>query len=179
MALQEALHRGGIGAIEVTAINDGYGERPIEGYVKNAPVAEVQQLMQQLRQPGGRVRVPYNSLVLRTGGKTVLIDAGNGDSGPPTTGAWMDNFVQQSKLLGSKPVIYNVANFTKPAAGQPALLSFDDVVTMFHEFGHALHGMLADGQYPSLSGAQTARDFVEFPSQFNEHWATDPKVFAN
>ena len=94
-------------------------------------------------------------------------------------GAWMDNFVQQSKLLGSKPVIYNVANFTKPAAGQPALLSFDDVVTMFHEFGHALHGMLADGQYPSLSGAQTARDFVEFPSQFNEHWATDPKVFAN
>ncbi|HKT29314.1 peptidyl-dipeptidase Dcp [Dyella sp.] len=94
-------------------------------------------------------------------------------------GAWMDNFVQQSKLLGTKPVIYNVANFTKPAAGQPALLSTDDVVTMFHEFGHGLHGIFADGQYPTLSGTQTARDFVEFPSQFNEHWAFDPKVFAN
>jgi peptidyl-dipeptidase Dcp len=94
-------------------------------------------------------------------------------------GAWMDNFVQQSKLLGTKPVIYNVANFTKPAAGQPALLSTDDVVTMFHEFGHGLHGIFADQQYPTLSGTQTARDFVEFPSQFNEHWAFDPKVFAN
>ncbi|HWG10003.1 MAG TPA: peptidyl-dipeptidase Dcp [Rhodanobacteraceae bacterium] len=94
-------------------------------------------------------------------------------------GAWMSNLVGQSKLLGTKPVIYNVANFTKPAAGQPALLSFDDVVTMFHEFGHALHGFFADTQYPSLSGANTARDFVEFPSQFNEHWALDPKVFAN
>lgn len=94
-------------------------------------------------------------------------------------GAWMDNFVGQSKLLGTKPVIYNVANFTKPADGQPALLSMDDVVTMFHEFGHGLHGLFADEQYPTLSGTQTARDFVEFPSQFNEHWASDPKVFAN
>ncbi|MDE3072465.1 MAG: peptidyl-dipeptidase Dcp [Pseudomonadota bacterium] len=94
-------------------------------------------------------------------------------------GAWMDNLVGQSRLLGTKPVIYNVANFTKPAAGQPALLSFDDVVTMFHEFGHALHGMLSDEQYPTLSGTNTARDFVEFPSQFNEHWASDPKVFAH
>ncbi|UPG86204.1 peptidyl-dipeptidase Dcp [Luteibacter aegosomatis] len=94
-------------------------------------------------------------------------------------GAWMSNFVDQSKLLGKKPVVYNVANFTKPAAGQPALLSFDDVTTMFHEFGHALHGMFADTQYPSLSGANTARDFVEFPSQFNEQWASDPKVFAH
>ncbi len=94
-------------------------------------------------------------------------------------GAWMSNFVDQSKLLGTKPVIYNVANFTKPVAGQPALLSFDDVTTMFHEFGHALHGMLADSQYVSLSGANTARDFVEFPSQFNEHWASNPKVFAH
>ncbi|MDO1527521.1 peptidyl-dipeptidase Dcp [Fulvimonas sp. R45] len=94
-------------------------------------------------------------------------------------GAWMDNFVGQSKLLGTKPVIYNVANFTKPADGQPALLSWDDVITMFHEFGHALHGMFADEQYPTLSGTSTARDFVEFPSQFNEHWASDPKVFTN
>ena len=94
-------------------------------------------------------------------------------------GAWMSNFVDQSRLLGTKPVVYNVANFTKPAPGQPALLSFDDVTTMFHEFGHALHGMFADAQYPTLSGANTARDFVEFPSQFNEHWATDPKIFAH
>ncbi|MGN2246571.1 peptidyl-dipeptidase Dcp [Frateuria sp. GZRR35] len=94
-------------------------------------------------------------------------------------GAWMSNLVEESTLLGTKPVVYNVANFTKPAPGQPALLSFDDVITMFHEFGHALHGMFADTKYPSLSGANTARDFVEFPSQFNEHWATNPKVFAH
>jgi peptidyl-dipeptidase Dcp len=91
----------------------------------------------------------------------------------------MDNLVGQSKLFGEKPVVYNVANFTKPAEGQPALLSFDDVTTMFHEFGHALHGMFSDVKYPSISGTSTSRDFVEFPSQFNEHWATDPKVFAN
>jgi len=94
-------------------------------------------------------------------------------------GAWMDNLVTQSRLLGTKPVVFNVCNFSKPAAGQPALLSFDDVITMFHEFGHALHGIFADEQYPTLSGTNTARDFVEFPSQFNEHWATDPKVFAH
>ncbi|MGN6280073.1 MAG: peptidyl-dipeptidase Dcp [Sphingomonas sp.] len=94
-------------------------------------------------------------------------------------GAWMDNFVGQSKLLGTKPVIYNVANFTKPAAGQPALISFDDVTTMFHEFGHALHGLFADQTYPTVSGTNTARDWVEFPSQFNEHWALDPQVLAH
>ncbi|MBU6298815.1 MAG: peptidyl-dipeptidase Dcp [Alphaproteobacteria bacterium] len=94
-------------------------------------------------------------------------------------GAWMDNFVGQSKLLGTKPVIYNVANFTKPAPGQPALLTFDDVTTMFHEFGHALHGLFADEEYPTLSGTNVARDFVEFPSQFNEHWALYPKVFKH
>ena len=94
-------------------------------------------------------------------------------------GAWMSNLVAQSKLLGTKPVVFNVANFSKPAPGQPALLSFDDVITMFHEFGHGLHGIFANSEYPSLSGSATARDFVEFPSQFNEHWATDPKVFAN
>ncbi|MEJ2218071.1 MAG: peptidyl-dipeptidase Dcp [Gemmatimonadota bacterium] len=94
-------------------------------------------------------------------------------------GAWMDNFVSQSKLLNDKPVVYNVANFTKPAPGQPALLTFDDVTTMFHEFGHALHGMLSNVEYPSLSGTNVPRDFVEFPSQFNEHWALDPDVFAH
>ena len=94
-------------------------------------------------------------------------------------GAWMDSFVDQTALLGTKAVVYNVANFTKPASGQPALLSFDDVTTLFHEFGHALHGMLSRVVYPMLSGTAVPRDFVEFPSQFNEHWALEPMVFAN
>jgi peptidyl-dipeptidase Dcp len=94
-------------------------------------------------------------------------------------GAWMSNLVEQSRLLGDSPVIYNVANFTKPAPGQPALISFDDVSTMFHEFGHALHGLFADQDYPTLSGTAVARDFVEFPSQFNEHWALDPEVLGH
>jgi peptidyl-dipeptidase Dcp len=94
-------------------------------------------------------------------------------------GAWMDVFVEQNGLTGTKPVVYNVSNFTKPAAGQPALLSWDDVTTMFHEFGHALHGMFSNTKYPSVAGTGVPRDFVEFPSQFNEHWASDPKVFAN
>ncbi len=92
-------------------------------------------------------------------------------------GAWMTSLVGQSKLLGTLPVVCNVGNFSKPAAGQPALITFSDVNTMFHEFGHALHGMFADTEYPSLSGTSVARDFVEFPSQFNEHWATYPAVF--
>jgi peptidyl-dipeptidase Dcp len=92
-------------------------------------------------------------------------------------GAWMDSLVEQSKLLGTQPVIYNVANLPKPAPGDPALISFTDVTTMFHEFGHALHGMFADTNYPSLSGTSVPRDFVEFPSQFNEHWAKYPAIF--
>jgi len=92
-------------------------------------------------------------------------------------GAWMSSMVDQSKLLGTKPVIYNICNFNKPVEGQPALLSWDDVTTMFHEFGHALHGFFANGEYPSLSGTSVARDFVELPSQFNEHWALYPTVF--
>src|SRR5437868_5559123 len=94
-------------------------------------------------------------------------------------GAWMDQFVDQSALTGWKPVVYNVANFTKPAPGQSALLTYDDVTTMFHEFGHALHGMFSNVQYPTLSGTNVPRDFVEFPSQFNEHWALEPTVFAH
>ena len=94
-------------------------------------------------------------------------------------GAWMSEFVGQSKLLGTLPVVYNVANLPKPAPGEPALISFDDVTTMFHEFGHALHGMFSDTRYPTLAGTSTARDFVEFPSQFNEHWAIYPTVFAH
>ena len=92
-------------------------------------------------------------------------------------GAWMSVFVQPSKLLGDRAVVYNVANLPKPAPGEPALISFDDVTTMFHEFGHALHGIFANTRYPTLSGPTPARDFVEFPSQFNEHWAVYPAVF--
>ena len=78
-------------------------------------------------------------------------------------GAWMSNFVDQSKLLGTLPVIYNVANFPKPAAGEPALISFTDVTTMFHEFGHALHGMFSNAKYPLLSGTNVPRDSSSFP----------------
>jgi peptidyl-dipeptidase Dcp len=94
-------------------------------------------------------------------------------------GAWMSEFVGQSRLLGNTPVVYNVANLPKPAEGEPALISFTDVVTMFHEFGHALHGMFSNAKYPTLAGTSTARDFVEFPSQFNEHWALYPSIFAH
>ena len=94
-------------------------------------------------------------------------------------GAWMSSFVDQSRLLGNLAVVYNVANLPKPAPGQPALISSDDVRTMFHEFGHALHGMLSNVEYPTLSGTSVPRDFVEFPSQFNEHWATYPAVFQH
>lgn len=94
-------------------------------------------------------------------------------------GAWMDNFVTQSHLLGKKPVIYNVCNYTKPAEGEAALITFDDVTTLFHEFGHALHGLFANQKYPSLSGTSVARDFVEFPSQANENWVLHPEVLKN
>jgi peptidyl-dipeptidase Dcp len=94
-------------------------------------------------------------------------------------GAWMDSFVDQSDLLGTHPVIFNVCNFTKPAPGQPALISFDDATTMFHEFGHGLHGIFSKVTYPLLAGTNVPRDFVEFPSQFNENWALEPTVFAH
>ena len=91
-------------------------------------------------------------------------------------GAWMDVLAVQSKLLGTLPVVYNIANLPKPSPGEPALISYSDVTTMFHEFGHALHGMFANTEYPSLSGTATASDFAEFPSQFNERWALYPAV---
>ncbi len=93
-------------------------------------------------------------------------------------GAWMGNFVEQSLQNETRPVIYNVCNYQKPAQGQPALLLWDDVITLFHEFGHTLHGLFASQRYATLSGTNTPRDFVEFPSQINEHWASDPQVFA-
>jgi peptidyl-dipeptidase Dcp len=94
-------------------------------------------------------------------------------------GAWMNSFVRQSRLLGSPPVVANNTNIPKPRPGQPTLLSFEEVVTVFHEFGHALHGMLSNVQYPLLSGTALPRDFVEYPSQYNEMWAREPGVLAN
>ena len=94
-------------------------------------------------------------------------------------GAWENSFVDGIGIFKTKPVIFNVANFTKPAPGQPALLTHDDVKTMFHEFGHALHAMLTHVEYPRLTGTNVPTDFVEFPSQFNEHWALYPSVLAN
>ncbi len=91
-------------------------------------------------------------------------------------GAWMSNFIEQSHLLGLRPVVTNTQNVAPPAPGEPVLATWDDVETMFHEFGHALHGIFADQQYPSLSGTNTARDWVEFPSQFHENFAALPEV---
>ncbi|ASR36151.1 hypothetical protein BAY61_15345 [Prauserella marina] len=94
-------------------------------------------------------------------------------------GAWMNSFVEQSRLLGERPVVVNNLNIAKPPAGEPALLTYDEVVTAFHEFGHALHGLLSDVRYPTFSGPRVASDFVEFPSQVNEMWALWPEVLAN
>jgi peptidyl-dipeptidase Dcp len=94
-------------------------------------------------------------------------------------GAWMNNFVNQSHYLKQKPVIVNVYNFSKPVEGNPSLISFDDVITTFHEFGHTLHGLFANQQYVTLSGTSVPRDYVEFPSQINEHAALDPVVLKN
>jgi peptidyl-dipeptidase Dcp len=94
-------------------------------------------------------------------------------------GAWCNFMNNPSGLDNRKPILVNVANFTKPAAGQPALISFDDVTTMFHEFGHALHAMFSVKYYPSQDGFNLPTDVIEFPSQFNEHWALDPKVLAS
>lgn len=94
-------------------------------------------------------------------------------------GAWMSTFVDESKLFGTKPVVYNVENIPQPAPGQPALLTPGEVTGMFHEFGHALNAFFAVQKYASLAGTNTARDFVEYPSQFNEHWAFYPKVLRH
>lgn len=94
-------------------------------------------------------------------------------------GAWMSSFVSQSGLLEKQPVIVNVMNIPKPPEGEPALLTFSEVSTMFHEMGHALHGMFSDVTYPSLAGTAVSRDFVEYPSTFEEDWAIQPEVLAN
>ena len=92
-------------------------------------------------------------------------------------GAWMDAFQKQSRQRQQLPIIFNVCNNAKAPEGQPSLLTWDEVTTMFHEFGHALHGMLSDCQYNKLSGTSVARDFVEMPSQFNESFASIPEIF--
>jgi peptidyl-dipeptidase Dcp len=94
-------------------------------------------------------------------------------------GAWMNSYVDQSALTGFLPVVANHLNITKPPAGQPTLLTWDEVTTMFHEFGHALHGMFSNVGYPRFSGTSVPRDFVEYPSQVNEMWADWPSVLAN
>ncbi len=94
-------------------------------------------------------------------------------------GAWMSTFVDQSELLGTKPVVVNVLNITKPADGSQPLLSLDTVTTLFHEFGHALHGLLSKVRYPSFSGTNVPRDYVEFPSQINENWAVDSTILRH
>ena len=94
-------------------------------------------------------------------------------------GAWMNELVEQSALLGTKPVVVNNLNIAKPPAGEPTLLTFDEVNTMFHEFGHALHGLFSNVAYPYFSGTRVPRDFVEYPSQVNEMWVTWPQVLAN
>ncbi|GAA3823371.1 M3 family metallopeptidase [Cellulomonas soli] len=94
-------------------------------------------------------------------------------------GAWMNNLVDQSSLLDERPVVVNNLNIPKPPAGEPTLLAWDEVITMFHEFGHALHGLFSDVRYPSQSGTEVPRDFVEFPSQVNEMWAWDPTILRS
>lgn len=94
-------------------------------------------------------------------------------------GAWMSTFVDQSDLLGQKPVAINVMNIPKPVEGQPALMTFDEVTTMFHEVGHGVHGLFSKVRYPSLAGTAVPRDFVEFPSQFEEDWAKHPEILSN
>jgi peptidyl-dipeptidase Dcp len=94
-------------------------------------------------------------------------------------GAWMNSYAPQSTLLGTLPIVANHLNVTKPSSGEATLLTFDEVTTMFHEFGHALHGLLSNVYYPSLSGTAVPRDFVEYPSQVNEMWSTWPEVLQN
>ena len=91
----------------------------------------------------------------------------------------MNSYVSQSALMGTSPVVANHLNITKPPAGEPTLLTFDEVTTMFHEFGHALHGLFSQVEYPYFSGTSVPRDFVEYPSQVNEMWATWPEVLEN
>lgn len=121
--------------------------------------------------------------VLDADGRRIAVFLGDYFARPSKrSGAWMSAFKSQHRLAGDNgdeaqtPIIVNVMNFAKPPAGQPALVTMNDARTLFHEFGHALHGMLSDVTYPSISGTSVARDFVELPSQLYEHWLTVPHV---
>ncbi|WP_292997326.1 M3 family metallopeptidase [Nevskia sp.] len=115
----------------------------------------------------------------RDGTQLGLFTADNYARDSKQGGAWMNSYVVQSSLTGLKPVVANHLNVPKPSGDQPTLLSFDEVTTIFHEFGHAAHGLFANAKYPSLSGTAVPRDFVEYPSQYNEMWGRDPAVLAN
>jgi peptidyl-dipeptidase Dcp len=118
--------------------------------------------------------------VSETGGRHIGLFVGDYFARPSKrSGAWMSAYRRQDKLDGEvRPIIVNVCNFAKPAEGEPALLSLDDARTLFHEFGHALHGLLSDVTYPSVSGTSVSRDFVELPSQLYEHWFSTPEVMG-
>ncbi len=118
--------------------------------------------------------------VIDSNGKTIALFYSDFFRRPTKRGgAWMSAFAKQSRQRHQLPIIYNVCNYAKAPEGQPSLITWDEVCTMFHEFGHALHGILSDCQYNTLSGTAVARDFVEMPSQFNESFATIPEVFDN
>lgn len=115
----------------------------------------------------------------RDGSPMALFIADNYARDNKQGGAWMNSYVRPSKLFGTKPVIANHLNIPKPPAGQPTLLTAAETETLFHEFGHTLHGLFSDARYPTLAGTAVPRDFVEYPSQANEQWASDPTVLAN
>ncbi len=118
--------------------------------------------------------------VFEAGGETLGIFIGDFYARPSKRGgAWMNAYISQSGLRGTQPIVANHQNITKPSEGEPTLMTFDEVTTMFHEFGHALHGMFSNVEYPSFSGTRVPRDFVEYPSQVNEMWATWPEVLEN
>ena len=118
--------------------------------------------------------------VLDADGKTLALFIGDFYARPSKRGgAWMNEYVSQSSLTGNHPVVGNHLNIPEPAEGEPALLTWDEVITLFHEFGHALHGMFSNVTYPSFSGTEVPRDFVEYPSQVNEMWSAWPEVLKN
>lgn len=127
---------------------------------------------------GEHVRV-YDVVDQQSGDKIALFYTDYYRRPTKSGGAWMSNWVSQNHLLGQKPVVYNVCNYAPPVNGQPTLLNMDEVTTLFHEFGHGLHGLFANQKYETLSGTNVPRDFVEMPSQFHEHWATDSAVLSN
>jgi peptidyl-dipeptidase Dcp len=118
--------------------------------------------------------------VFDTGGTTLALFIFDAYARPSKNGgAWMNEYESQSALLGTKPVVGNHLNIPQPPAGEPTLLTFDEVTTLFHEFGHALHGMFSAVRYPRFSGTNVPSDFVEFPSQVNEMWAVWPEILKN